>query len=188
MKGLAWCKDHELRESLLNGTHLRNRLPVIGEKSVARFIAEIEQENHPWLETSCFVVPRILIGPMESSTEELSIAHEAMDGLDAMSFHTLRYRKFHHKVTGYYPGKTLVDVSKYTGKGYVHNAHRIHVRKCIGYSHPDFSRGLLRVHHYSGSFKTFISHRGNDLEELRKVSMSSVVQSCFMPNLVCSYA
>ena len=164
---MDWCKDEELRGSLLAGTHLRNRLPAIGEKSVARFIAEIEQENNPWVETSCFVVPRLLIGPMESLTEELSI-HQAME-LDPMSFHTLRYRKFRTKRGGSYPGKSLVDMSQYRGKGVVHNPHRINPRHCIGRPFPDFSRALLKVNHYSGSFKTFASHRGHDMEHLRQV-------------------
>jgi hypothetical protein len=163
---MEWCRNKKFRRSLLAGKHLRNRLPVIGEKSVARFIAEMEQEKNPWLSTSCFVVPRVLIGPAESSTEEVS--KQATEGLDAMSFHTLRYRKFKTKRVSY-TGKSLVDASQYRGKGVVSNPHKINPSKCLGRPSPDSSSGLLKVHHYSGSFETFASHRGDDMEYLRQV-------------------
>lgn len=163
-----WCKDEDLRDSLLNGTHLRTRLPAIGEKTVARFIFDLRQANNSLVSTPrkpCFVVPRVLIGPEESSPEEVS--KQKVDGFDPMSFHTLRFRKFKGKSLSY-TGKCLVDVRGYVRK-VVTNPHKISHSQCLGNAFPEFSSSLLKVHHYTGSFETFATHRGNSLEEVSEV-------------------
>ena len=171
---MQWCTDNNLRESVLNGTHVRNRLPVTGEKTIARFIWEMEVERNAWVSTPrkpCFVIPRVLIGPEESSPEE--VTKQAVDGLDPMSFHTLRYRKFNGKIMPY-PGKSVIDATGYMGKGIVANPHMVLPRYCIGDAFPQIASALLKVHHYTGSFKTFASHRGNNISVVSKVSTQSL--------------
>jgi hypothetical protein len=165
-----------LRESVLNGTHVRHRLPVTGEKTIARFIWEMEEERNAWVSTPrkpCFVIPRVLIGPEESSPEE--VTKQAVDGLDPMSFHTLRYRKFNGKIMPY-PGKCVIDATGYMGKAIVANPHKILPRYCIGDANPQIASALLKVHHYTGSFETFASHRGNNMSVVSKVSTQSLPQ------------
>ena len=187
---LDWCTDNNLRESILNGTHVRHRLPVTGEKTIARFISEMEKEGNAWVSTKpCFVVPRVLIGPEESSPE--TVRKYAVDGLDPMTYHTLRYRKFKSKILPY-TGKCLIDASRYTGSPIVANPHKILPRYCIGDPRQSIASALFKVHHYTGSFETFITHRGNNnnISEGIKVSTfffgvppkqknSSILVSCF---------
>lgn len=113
------------------------------------------------------VVPRVLIGPEESSMREVS--KYAVEGLDPMTFHTLRYRKFKGKILPY-TGKCLMDVAGYSESKVVANPHKIFPRLCFGDANPEISTALLKVHHYTGSFETFVSHRGTNKEEVMKVS------------------
>lgn len=113
------------------------------------------------------VVPRVLIGPEESSIKEVS--KYGVEGLDPMTFHTLRYRKFKGKILPY-TGKCLLDVAGYFGNKVVANPHKIFPRLCLGDASPEISTALLKVHHYTGSFETFSSHRGTNKEIVMKVS------------------
>jgi len=143
-------------------------LPAIGEKTVARSIFDLRQANNSLVSTPrkpCFVVPQVLISPEESSPEEVS--KQKVDGFDPMSFHTLRFRKCEGKSLSY-TGKCLVDVRGYVRKA-VTNPHKISHSQCLGNAFPEFFSSLLKVHHYSGSFETFATHRGNSVEEVSEV-------------------
>ena len=143
-------------------------LPAIGEKTVARSIFDLRQANNSLVSTPrkpCFVVPQVLISPEESSPEEVS--KQKVDGFDPMSFHTLRFRKCEGKSLSY-TGKCLVDVRGYVRKA-VTNPHKISHSQCLGNAFPEFFSSLLKVHHYSGSFETFATHRGNSLEEVSEI-------------------
>jgi hypothetical protein len=116
---------------------------------------------------SCFVVPRVLIGPEESSPKD--VFKQAVDGLDPFNFQTLRYRKFKSKIA-LYTGKSLVDARLFRGKGVISNPHKIHDCFCLGKDYPDFSSSLLKVHHYTGSFETYASRKGSSSESVKMVS------------------
>jgi hypothetical protein len=173
-KNWSECKI-DLVQQIKNGTHIQGRVPKkIGRQNetIAHWIAnekdEAFQNNH-----TCVVFSRTNFGAKDTEFEKIQ-GSVVPDGFDVNAFHTLRYMK--HGVPGRigsqskipFPGKPLIDVSKYDGKYLFKNPHRPFHDQCVGEVVPRTDVWALRVHHYSGTLETFTSRPERTQEQWEK--------------------
>jgi hypothetical protein len=146
----------QFNASIESGEHPRQRLPQIGEVTIAQYIADQVRCGNPrWTKFSCVLLPRVQFGAVESNPEQVAL--RVPNGFDPNSFHTLRYRFHGPKQQANKPGKSLVNLVGFDNRK-IFNPHKIMAKKCTSETaFPDFSDSDLRVHHYTGSLDLFLS-------------------------------
>lgn len=130
------------------------------DKTIFDFIEE-GRGNEPWESEPCYLMPRLMFSSVESTFEEARQTNLEDFGFDISTFNTLRY--FHHAKKGSfdynYYGKVIIDVSRINRKEitrYMHSIHRPLEYTCM-VPLKEYDVGILRVHHYLGSWKEYSS-------------------------------
>jgi hypothetical protein len=130
------------------------------EKTIFSFIAE-NRDKEPWVSEQCNLMPRLFFSSIEHSNDVLSKANVQQYGFDPMAFSTLRY--FHHANKGGFNynhyGKVIVDLTRIKWREIKHDMYSVHRPNeisCLPPTKP-YSEGILRVHHYLGSWEQYSS-------------------------------
>lgn len=129
-------------------------------KTIFDFIEE-EKGKEPWESEPCYLMPRLMFSSVESTLDEVKQTNVEDFGFDISTFNTLRY--FHHANKGSfdynYYGKVIIDVSRVNQTEitrYMHSIHRPLEYTCL-VPLKEYDVGILRVHHYLGSWKEYSS-------------------------------
>jgi hypothetical protein len=148
--------SEEFNASIKRGIHPRQRLPQVGQVTIAQYITDQVRYGNPrWKKFPCVLLPRVQFGAVESDPEQVAV--RVPNGFDPSSFHTLRYRFHGPKQQTNKPGKSLVNLVGFDNRK-IFNPHKIMAKKCTSETaFPDFSDSDLRVHHYTGSLDLFLS-------------------------------
>jgi len=127
------------------------------EKTVFDFLKD-EKNKEPWMSEPCYLMPRLFFSVVESSPNQLAEANVAQ-WFNTSRFNTLHY--FHHAERGKFDynhfGKVILDLSRIKDKQI--EVKNIHVpnRSCPRPPLKPYAAGILRVHHYIGSFEQYSS-------------------------------
>ncbi len=128
------------------------------QQTVFSFIQK-NQHKEPWISEPCYLMPRLFFSAVESSPNVLSKSNVEQYGLNPLQFSTLRY--FHHARRGGFEynhyGKVLVDLRRILRKEIerdMYSIHRPNYKSCLRPVKPYFD-GVLRVHHYLGSWTQY---------------------------------
>lgn len=132
---------------------------ALGLKTVYQYINE-HREEAPWNSEPCYLMPRTLFSAVESTPDVLYDSGVTQYGFDPNRFSTLKYFKHGEKGSWYdnHFGKVIVDLSRIDEKEIVHTMRNIHspLDSCY-YPFRLYETGLLRVHHYLGSWEQYSS-------------------------------
>jgi hypothetical protein len=167
-----------------NITSINTKFPVRADlpqrtgkqnETIAHYIANSAAFNEaPGNKSLCTVYPRIDYSardaePTKDDRGTPASSSAAAEGtrrqgaappdFDFKMFHSLRFR-FHRTLRDRpIPGKSLVNVANFNGKGKVKNPHRPFDARCDNDVFPrvEDDNHPFRVHHYSGSLETFLS-------------------------------
>ncbi len=119
------------------------------------------KEKEPWISEPCYLMPRLFFSAIESPIDIIAKAKAEEYGFDPMDFSTLRY--FHHAKRGGFDynhyGKVIVDMSRiklWEIEHDMYSVHRPNYNSCLPPTKPYFD-GVLRVHHYLGSWEQYSS-------------------------------
>ncbi len=130
------------------------------QQTVFSFINENRDKN-PWVNEQCYLMPRLFFSAVESSDNIISKAGVAQNDINLLQFSTLRY--FHHAQRGEFEfnhyGKVIVDLQRIKWNEIssdMYSVHRPNHKSCFPPTKPYFD-GLLRVHHYLGSWEQYSS-------------------------------
>ena len=130
---------------------------VLTQKTIFEYISE-NKEEIPWKNEPCYLVPRTLFSAIESPSETVQDAGTATYGLDANNFSTLKYFKHGEKGSWHDNkfGKVIIDLSRIDEKEITYAMPNIHspLKSCY-YPFRLYETGLLRVHHYLGSWEQY---------------------------------
>jgi hypothetical protein len=132
---------------------------ALGQKTVFQYINE-HREEAPWNSEPCYLMPRTLFSAIESPLDALHDSGVTQYGFDPNRFSTLRYFKHGEKGSWYdnHFGKVIIDLSRIDENEIVEDMRNIHVPldSCY-YPFRLYETGLLRVHHYLGSWEQYSS-------------------------------
>jgi len=149
--------DYHYRYDMQESRRKMTEENVLTQKTVFEYISEHKEET-PWNNEPCYLVPRTLFSAIESPPETVEDAGAATYGLDANNFSTLKY--FKHGEKGSWIdnkfGKVIIDLSRIDEKEIVFEMPNIHapLKSCY-YPFRLYETGLLRVHHYLGSWEQY---------------------------------
>lgn len=118
-----------------------------------------EEEDGPWKDEKCYLMPRLLFSAVESMPYELEDAQVDSNTYDVMKFTTLRYFRHASKDTwrNNHYGKVLIDLSRLEDEQITTKIDNIHVPipSACNYPFRPFETGIFRVHHYLGSWDVY---------------------------------
>lgn len=130
---------------------------ILFQKTVFEYINEHKDET-PWREEYCYLMPRTQFSSIESPYDTLQDAGVSQYGLNPRDFSTLRYFKHGEKGTWNDNrfGKVILDLSRTEMKEIRYPMDNVHapIRACP-YPFRFYESGLLRVHHYLGSWEQY---------------------------------
>jgi|AntRauTorckE5430_2_1112549.scaffolds.fasta_scaffold00313_9 zinc transporter ZupT len=130
---------------------------VLTQKTVFEYISE-HQEERPWISEPCYLMTRTLFSAIESPSHTAEDAGVDKYGLDVNKFNTLKYFKHGEKGSWIHNkyGKVIIDLSRTDANIIVHDMANIHVPlESCNYPFRLYETGLLRVHHYLGSWEQY---------------------------------
>lgn len=140
---------------------------MLYDKTVFDFLQD-EKNKHIWISEPCYLMPRLFFSAVESSPIQLAEADVTQFGFNTSRFNTLRY--FHHAKRGRFNynhfGKVILDLSRIKDRQM--RVKNIHVpnRSCRYPPLKPYAAGILRVHHYIGSFDQYFSR--NDVRRSKE--------------------
>ena len=102
------------------------RLPEIGKVTISNYMSREVTENSVWEAYPCIMLPRVMFGDMNSTSEEITA--QGPDRFDPKAFHTLQCCK-HECKRVIRPGKLTVDATRFFGRR-VQSPHNIMEAAC----------------------------------------------------------
>ncbi len=119
------------------------------------------KELEPWKSEPCYLMLRTLFSAVESPPDVLEDAGVSQYGFDVNKFTTLKYFKHGEKGSWYdnHFGKVIIDLSRVDENLIVKDMPNIHtpIYEICSYPFRLYETGLLRVHHYLGSWEQYSS-------------------------------
>lgn len=151
--------DFEYRVAMQDARRAMTKENALGLKTVFEYIHDHKDEI-PWINEPCYLMPRTLFSAIESPNDVLNDSGVTQYGFDPNNFSTLKYFKHGEKGSWYdnHFGKVIIDLSRIDPKEIVPDMRNIHapLESCY-YPFRLYETGLLRVHHYLGSWEQYSS-------------------------------
>ena len=135
------------------------------------------QKEEPWKSEPCYLMPRTLFSAIESTPDAIQDTGVQQYGFDPKHFTTLRYYKHGEKGSWLDSkfDKVIIDLSRIEKKEIRRAMVNIHapLNRC-GYPFKYYETGLLRVHHYLGSWEQYTA-RSDVRRDRNKFDLSAFV-------------
>jgi hypothetical protein len=150
-------QTHNLRREMTESNALQHQ-------TVWDYIHQDQHQNQlqePWKSEPCYLMLRTLFSAVESPPDILQDAGVAQYGFDSNKFTTLKYYKHGEKGSWHdnHFGKVILDLSRVDDKLITRDMPNIHTpiegEGMCNYPFRLYETGLLRVHHYLGSWEQY---------------------------------